>query len=60
MMEAVVDGDRSVQCYFDALAGAYGAWPRLSTASGAGDAAKNGSYLSGCSLLIQVEETWLP
>jgi hydroxymethylglutaryl-CoA synthase len=25
-----------------------------------GDAPKNGSYPSGCSLLIPVEETWLP
>ena len=35
--EAVVDGHHSVQCYLDALAGAYSAWRRLSTASGAGD-----------------------
>ena len=57
--EAVVDGHQSVQRYLDALAGAYGAWPRLSTASGAGDAPKKLQLLSRCSLLIQVEETWL-
>src|SRR5258706_3407411 len=28
--EAVVDGHHSVQCYLDAIAGAYGAWQALS------------------------------
>jgi hydroxymethylglutaryl-CoA synthase len=35
--EAVVDGQRSVQCYLDALAGAYAAWRRLANAEGLGD-----------------------
>src|SRR5258707_9385527 len=44
--QAVVDGHRSVQCYLDALAGACGAWRRLSTASGAGDTLKIAAIVS--------------
>ncbi|HEX4422364.1 MAG TPA: hydroxymethylglutaryl-CoA synthase [Kofleriaceae bacterium] len=42
--EAVVDGHHSVQCYLDALAGAYGAWRARSEADGLGAALARRCY----------------
>lgn len=42
--EAVVDGHHSVQCYLDALAGAYAAWRACATEAGVGTALARRCY----------------